>query len=142
MVALTLKSFSFELRGWDIEKFESIDPTDGFGSSTRVYISKQQIIQIEPDHSAVSSKAWLTDKGRQFFDGIFGNWINKKNKSLILKKESWKKNIKTLLKNLIMRKNIYILILVYFEIFGMAKVRFGQAKVRFRPADIGLAICK
>lgn len=102
MGALTLKTFPFELRGWDIEKFESIDPTDGFGSSTRVYISKQQVIQIEPDHSATSSKAWLTDKGRQFFDGIFGTWNNKnkQSKNLILKKESWKKNIKTLLKTL------------------------------------------
>ena len=102
MGALTLKSFPFELRGWDIEKFESIDPTDGFGSSTRVYISKQQIIQIEPDHSEITSKAWLSDKGRQFFDGIFGNWSNKsnQNKDLILKKESWKKNVKTLLKTL------------------------------------------
>lgn len=102
MGALTLKTFPFELRGWDIQNFESIDPTDGFGSSTRVYISKQQIIQIEPDHNKNASKAWLTDKGRQFFDGIFGDWNNKstKNKDLILKKESWKKNIKALLKTL------------------------------------------
>ena len=51
MGALTLKSFPFELRGWDIEKFESIDPTDGFGSNIRVYISKDQIVQIEPDYN-------------------------------------------------------------------------------------------
>jgi NADH dehydrogenase/NADH:ubiquinone oxidoreductase subunit G len=74
MGALTLKSFPFELRGWDIEKFESIDPTDGFGSNTRVYISKQQIVQIEPDHNETTSNPWLSDKGRQFFDGIFGSW--------------------------------------------------------------------
>lgn len=102
MGALTLKTFPFELRGWDIQNFESIDPTDGFGSSTRVYISKQQIVQIEPDHSQSTSKAWLTDKGRQFFDGIFGHWNIKSenNKDLILKKKSWKRNIKTLLKTL------------------------------------------
>ena len=102
MGALTLKSFPFELRGWDIEKFESIDPTDGFGISTRVYISKQQIIQIEPDHSETTSNAWLSDKGRQFFDGIFGTWTNKNNQSqkFVLKKESWQKNIQTLLKTL------------------------------------------
>lgn len=97
MGALTLKSFPYELRGWDIEKFESIDPTDGFGSSTRVYISKQQIVQIEPDHSENTSKTWLSDKGRQFFDGIFTSWDNK-NKNVVLKKELWQKNIKTLLK--------------------------------------------
>ena len=99
MGALTLKSFPFELRGWDIEKFESIDPTDGFGISTRVYISKQQIVQIEPDHSETTSNAWLSDKGRQFFDGIFGTWTNKNNQSqkFVLKKESWQKNIQSLL---------------------------------------------
>ena len=102
MGALTLKSFPFELRGWDIEKFESIDPTDGFGVNTRVYISKEQIVQIEPDHSENTSNAWLSDKGRQFFDGIFGIWNtkNEHKKDLILKKESWQKNLKTLLKTL------------------------------------------
>ena len=127
MGALTLKSFPFELRGWDIEKFESIDPTDGFGSSTRVYISKQQVIQIEPDHSEKTSKAWLSDKGRQFFDGIFGTWNNKnkQSKDLILKKESWQKNIKTLLKTLylfehcsIKAKKNYFLTIV-FENLGI-----------------------
>ena len=97
MGALTLKSFPFELRGWDIEKFESIDPTDGFGISTRVYISKQQIVQIEPDHSDRTSHAWLSDKSRQFFDGIFDTFNNK---NFLLKKESWQKNLKTLLKTL------------------------------------------
>ena len=47
MSILTLKSFPFELRGWNIENFESIDPTDGFESNIRVYLSKQQIVQIE-----------------------------------------------------------------------------------------------
>ena len=102
MGALTLKSFPFELRGWDIEKFESIDPTDGFGINTRVYISKQQIVQIEPDHSETTSNAWLSDKGRQFFDGIFGAWNtkNEHNKDIILKKGYWQKNLKTMLKTI------------------------------------------
>ena len=95
--ALTLKSFPFELRGWDIEKFESIDPTDGFGSSTRVYIHKQQILQIEPDYSENTSKTWLSDKGRQFFDGIFGSW-NSKNSTL--KKEAWQTALIVLFKTL------------------------------------------
>ena len=66
MGALTLKSFPFELRGWDIEKLKSVDPTDGFGSNTRVYVSKDKIVQIEPDFDTNSSNTWLTDKGRQF----------------------------------------------------------------------------
>ena len=93
MGALTLKSFPFELRGWDIEKFESIDPTDGFGISTRVYISKQQIIQIEPDHSETTSNAWLSDKGRQFFDGTFGTRSTQNNnkKNFVFKQKFYKK---------------------------------------------------
>ena len=89
MGALTLKSFPFELRGWDIEKLESIDPTDGFGSDTRVYVNKDQIIQIEPDFNIKSSNTWLTDKGRQFFDGIFGVWNKNtdKNKSNLNNKD-------------------------------------------------------
>jgi len=74
MGALTLKSFPFELRGWDIEKFESLDPTDGFGSNTRVYISKDQVVLIEPDYNSQTFNTWLTDKGRQYFDGIFNKW--------------------------------------------------------------------
>ena len=97
MGALTLKSFPFELRGWDIEKFESIDPTDGFGSNIRVYISKDQIVQIEPDYNINTFNTWITDKGRQFFDGIFT--ISKDD---IPEKKSWSGIIKSITQNLYM----------------------------------------
>jgi len=99
MGALTLKSFPFELRGWDIEKFESIDPTDGFGSSTKVYVSKDQIVQIEPDYNSNTFNTWLTDKGRQFFDGIFGTWSAKKKFNQVeLEKGSWISIFKNIIK--------------------------------------------
>jgi hypothetical protein len=100
MGALTLKSFPFELRGWDIEKFESLDPTDSFGSNTRVYISKDQIVLIEPDYNTHTFNTWLTDKARQFFDGVFGSWNSKvmHNKNQTLKKESWLKILETITK--------------------------------------------
>ena len=79
MGALTLKSFPFELRGWDIEKFDSIDPTDSFGSNTRVYVSKDQVVLIEPDYDSNSFNTWLSDKGRQFFDGMFNSWNSETN---------------------------------------------------------------
>jgi NADH dehydrogenase/NADH:ubiquinone oxidoreductase subunit G len=99
MGALTLKSFPFELRGWDIEKFESIDPTDGFASDTRVYISNDQIVQIEPDYNLHTFNTWLTDKGRQFFDGIFTIRASKENKiKLTTQKEySWLEVLKTVI---------------------------------------------
>ena len=102
MGALTLKSFPFELRGWDIEKFESLDPTDSFGSNTKVYVSKDQIVLIEPDYNVNTFNTWLTDKGRQFFDGIFGSWNPN------LKNEKLKSNFWTdVLKNIL--ETIYIL---------------------------------
>jgi NADH dehydrogenase/NADH:ubiquinone oxidoreductase subunit G len=95
MGALTLKSFPFELRGWDIEKFESIDPTDGFGSDTRVYISNSQVVQIEPDYNNLTYNTWLTDKGRQFFDGIFETWTSNGDDTLNTK-NSWLKILKAI----------------------------------------------
>ena len=83
MGALTLKSFPFELKGWDIEKFKSIDPTDGFGFNTRVYISKNKIVQIKPDYNSQTLNTWLIDKGRQFFYGIFYKLDFEKNQNLI-----------------------------------------------------------
>jgi hypothetical protein len=90
---LTLK-LSFELRGWDIEKF-SIDPTDGFGSDTRVYISNNQVVQIEPDYNIQTFNTWLTDKGRQFFDGIFETWTSNEG-DISTTKNSWLKILKTI----------------------------------------------
>lgn len=101
MGALTTKSFPFELRGWDIEKFKSLDPTDSFGSNTKVYINKDQVVLIEPDYNIHTSNVWLTDKGRQFFDGIFNSWNSNFPKTI--KNNSWV----TILDHII--KNIYIL---------------------------------
>lgn len=98
MGALTLKSFPFEIRGWDIEKFESFDPTDGFGSNTRVYISKNQIVQIEPDYNNYNFNIWLTDKGRQFFDAIFKIWhVDTK---VIVKNKFWFKLFHKIIKTI------------------------------------------
>lgn len=96
MGALTSKRFPFELRSWDIEKFESIDPTDGFGSNTRIYVSKSQIVQIEPEYDIFSFNTWLTDKGRQFFDSVFGTWSQ--NKTINLQQNFWFTLTKTIIK--------------------------------------------
>ena len=70
MGALTLKNFPFELRGWEVQKFKTFDPSDGFISSTTVYINKNKIVQIEPAYNSKKS-SWLSDKGRHFFDSIY-----------------------------------------------------------------------
>ena len=71
MGALTLKSFPFVLRSWNVKSYESIDPTDAFGQNTRVYVNRNQIVKIEPQFNDKAQNVWLTDKGRQFFDAIF-----------------------------------------------------------------------
>lgn len=81
MGALTLKNFPFELRRWDIEKFDSIDFTDSFGLNTKIYTNKNKIIQIEPNCNNFNN--WLSDKGRQFFDSIFKLNYRIKTKTLI-----------------------------------------------------------
>ena len=96
MGALTLKSFPFELKGWDVEEHEGLDPTDGFGSNIRVYVNKDQVIQIEPDYDNQVPYTWITDKGRQFFDGVFVN----KELDLSFSKNTWLKLVKNLKQNL------------------------------------------
>jgi NADH dehydrogenase/NADH:ubiquinone oxidoreductase subunit G len=123
--ALTLKSFPFELRGWDVASFESLDPTDGFGSNTRVYISKDQIVQIEPDYDIDTDNTWLTDKGRQFFDGICIIWSTLQNNKLVAKKNPWRSIIHTLSQTLYLfdhcnsqknKKYFFTIVLEYISI--------------------------
>lgn len=68
MGALTLKSFSDELREWEFIEGEGIDPTDSFGVNLRLSIRENQIFLAEPNDLTTP---WLTDKGRLFFDGMF-----------------------------------------------------------------------
>lgn len=80
MGALTLKSFPFVLRSWNVKSYDSIDPTDSFGQNTRVYVNKNQIVKIEPQFNDKALNVWLTDKGRQFFDGIFDKSVDENTK--------------------------------------------------------------
>lgn len=86
MGALTLKTFPYEIRGWDIESYESVDPTDSFGQNTKVYIEDNQIVKIEPNFSNFAPSPWLTDKGRHFFDSVYPS------KKLAFSKTGNKKN--------------------------------------------------
>lgn len=72
MGALTLKTYPFELRGWEIQKFTHFDPTDSFIYPTVVYLNKNNIVQIEP----FFDNNWLNDKARHFFDTFFEIYFN------------------------------------------------------------------
>lgn len=89
MGALTSKDSPFSLRDWDVGDFESVDPTDSFGTKVRVLLKKKKIIQIEPFYDPSTERVWLSDRGRQFFDSIFRASASTKQKA-----EPWyKKNI-------------------------------------------------
>lgn len=60
------------MRNWELETQESFDPTDGFAVDTIVQVSHNRIVLIEPNSFNHDNKEWISDKGRQFFDGIFG----------------------------------------------------------------------
>ena len=88
--ALTLKSFPFELRDWDVDSSEGYDPTDSSGANTRVFVKEGVVVLVEPSYTPYTSRSWITDKGRQFFDGIFGDWAeNLKNKTKHTKRPWW-----------------------------------------------------
>ena len=59
MGALTLKNFSFILRGWNVQSFESFDISDSFGQDTLVYINRNQVVTIEPNFSDEAMQSWL-----------------------------------------------------------------------------------
>jgi NADH dehydrogenase/NADH:ubiquinone oxidoreductase subunit G len=80
MGALTLKTFSDELREWELIESEGIDPTDSFGVDLRLSIREDQIYLAEPLNP---SMPWITDKGRLFFDGLF-------EKNISVEKTNWK----------------------------------------------------
>jgi len=144
--ALTLKSYPFEIRRWDIESFESIDPTDGFGSTTRVYISKNQVFQIEPDHTQINN-TWITDKGRQFFDGIFSVVVKTPDSKSILEKKSVSNFLNKLIKTIyifdicsyLKTKNYYLTIVVEdvsLEIMSLLNIlEQNYSFVKIRKAD-------
>ena len=99
--ALTLKSFPFILRSWNVQSLESFDPTDSFGQDTRVYINRNQVVKIEPQFSDQTMQSWLTDKGRLFFDSFFELALRKKS-TLGENSKKWD----TLLKNI--NRNFYV----------------------------------
>jgi len=56
-------------------------------------------VQIEPDYSIHTFNSWITNKGRQFFDSIFGVWSpNKTKEDQSLETKDWSGLIKKIVK--------------------------------------------
>lgn len=64
---MTYKSYPFELRGWEIQKKISLDPTDSFSNKIKILVNNNKIIQIEPVNKNL---IFISDKTRQFYDSL------------------------------------------------------------------------
>jgi hypothetical protein len=69
-VALILKNFTFKLRGWDVEKFESIDPTDSFGYNTRSYSYSRQAYANQSDCGMMMHMTSMTSAKSTSLGGV------------------------------------------------------------------------
>lgn len=94
MGALTLKSFPHESRGWEIKNFDSVDPTDSYGSDTQVYVNKRKILLVEPGFEFFLSNSWLSDKSRHVFEGAYKVNTRKGNPSSFVSQNIYLKLLK------------------------------------------------
>lgn len=70
--ALTSKPYPFVSRSWELKNVNSIDFSDGFGTKIQVYLKNNQIVKITSSYdSNLNTNAWISDKTRFAFDGMF-----------------------------------------------------------------------
>lgn len=68
--AITSKKYAFKGRYWEVDKVDTIDVIDAFGSSICVYVHEDAVVRIIPNLSLVQGHAWLSDRSRFFFDQV------------------------------------------------------------------------
>lgn len=66
--ALTAKSYAFKARPWELRMLESVDITDGVGSSIYISVKDSEIVRILPKLDLHHSSSIITDKCRFYFD--------------------------------------------------------------------------
>ena len=67
-------NYSYQLKEWNINVSKFTNLKNEFGSSTRIYINKQQIIQIEPEYKKNISKVLFHQKSNL----LIKNFIKKR----------------------------------------------------------------
>ena len=92
--ALTSKPYPFTGRDWELKKVCFIDPSDGFGLNTLIFLKNNIIVKILARHSYTNSdnfSQWITDKTRFLFDSLFSS--NRNLNKLIIKNSEQITNI-------------------------------------------------
>jgi NADH-quinone oxidoreductase subunit G len=132
--ALTHKTFSHEIRGWDVEKRKAIDPTDNLGVPVKVLMNNSEIVMVEPYLKDDSVNYFISDKTRHFFDSISktsGNTIaNKSFKSFtnLLHKNLYLFELSDLKYQI---KNYFTLLIGNLNINTLCLLSFYEQKYKF-----------
>lgn len=129
--ALTAKPYSFVSRPWELKVVKSIDFTDSFSHDILVYIKDNSVFKIlsnyNNDRDSYLNNAWITDKIRFSFNGMFSPERVSETFILIeksLRKHSWNVLIKELILNMYFKdhltkhlvKKLYITFIIYSEV--------------------------
>jgi len=68
--ALTLKTYSFRARPWELNYFNSLDLLDPFHLNVRIDIRDLKILRVLPIYNNVLKENWITDITRYAYDGF------------------------------------------------------------------------
>jgi NADH-quinone oxidoreductase chain G len=68
--ALTLKTYSFKARPWELNYFNSLDLLDPFHLNVRIDIRDLKILRILPIYNTILKENWITDITRYAYDGF------------------------------------------------------------------------
>jgi NADH-quinone oxidoreductase subunit G len=68
--ALTLKSYSFKARPWELKTLETIDLTDAIGSNVYVNFNENGILRVAPKINSQINNTIITDKARFSYDAF------------------------------------------------------------------------
>ena len=73
--ALTSKPYAFKARPWELRMNESIDTTDGIGSSVYVNFKESEIFRVIPKSNSSINENIISDKARFSYDSVKTNRI-------------------------------------------------------------------
>jgi NADH dehydrogenase (ubiquinone) Fe-S protein 1 len=68
--ALSSKLLTAAEKSWEFDKLNTIDISDGLGSSIRMDFKKNKLVRILPRINTNTNEEWISDKTRFYYDGI------------------------------------------------------------------------
>lgn len=116
--ALTLKTYSFKARPWELNYFNGLDILDPFHVNIRVDVRDLKILRILPVYNDILKENWITDITRYSYDGLqyfrLLTPLNKKEGGKLVSL-SWLETYK-LISNLLLTKNLNFILGNFIDI--------------------------